>query len=69
MGATLAVFVVSAAFVVLAGWELTRRAEELAERTGLGHAWIGAIVLAAATSLPELSVDLVAVRRGLSNFA
>lgn len=69
MWGTLVVFVLSASLVVLAGWELTRRAEDLAERTGLGHAWIGAIVLAGATSLPELSVDLVAVRTGSANFA
>ncbi|MCX2728314.1 hypothetical protein OO015_12520 [Thermomicrobium sp. 4228-Ro] len=69
MWGTLVVFVLSASLVVLAGWELTRRAEDLAERTGLGHAWIGAIVLAGATSLPELSVDLVAVRTNNANFA
>lgn len=69
MWGTLVVFVLSASLVILAGWELTRRAEDLAERTGLGHAWIGAIVLAGATSLPELSVDLVAVRTGSANFA
>lgn len=67
--AVLVVFLLSAGMVVLAGWELTRRAEELAERTGLGQAWIGAILLAAATSLPELSVDLTAVRVGEANFA
>uniref|UniRef100_A0A7C2BGQ4 Sodium/calcium exchanger membrane region domain-containing protein n=1 Tax=Thermomicrobium roseum TaxID=500 RepID=A0A7C2BGQ4_THERO len=69
MWGTLVVFSLSAAFVVLAGWELTRRAEKLAEHTGLGHAWIGAILLAGATSLPELSVDLIAVRSGAANFA
>ncbi len=67
--AVLVLFLLSAGMVVLAGWELTRRAEELAERTGLGQAWIGAILLAVATSLPELSVDLTAVRVGEANFA
>ncbi|MCX7623043.1 MAG: hypothetical protein RMK01_03430 [Thermomicrobium sp.] len=69
MWGTLVVFLVTAGVVVLTGWELTRRAEVLAERTGLGHAWVGAIVLAAATSMPELSVDLIAVRSGAANFA
>jgi cation:H+ antiporter len=49
--------------VVLAGgWWATRTAEVLAEQTGLGSAFIGATVLATATSLPEISTTISAAR-------
>ncbi|MFN2427242.1 MAG: sodium:calcium antiporter [Candidatus Binatia bacterium] len=49
--------------VVLAGgWWATRTAEVLAEQTGLGEAFLGATLLATATSLPEVSTTFAAVR-------
>lgn len=49
--------------VVLAGgWLATQTAERLAEKTGLGSAFLGATLLAAATSLPEVSTTIAAVR-------
>lgn len=48
--------------VLAAGWFATRTAEVLAEQTGLGDAFLGATLLAAATSLPELSTTVAAVR-------
>jgi cation:H+ antiporter len=49
--------------VVLAGgWWATRTAEVLAEQTGLGSAFVGATILATATSLPEISTTISAVR-------
>lgn len=40
---------------------LTKAADRLADETGLGRAFVGSILLAGATSLPELMVDLNAV--------
>lgn len=63
------VFVVSAIVVVLAGIRLARDGDRIAERTGLGGAWVGAIMVAAATSLPELAIDASAVLQGAPNLA
>lgn len=62
-------FLVSAAAVVTAGAVLTRAADAIAEATGLGRAWIGAVLLAGATSLPEIATDLSAVRMNAPNLA
>jgi cation:H+ antiporter len=58
------VFAVAALAVILAGSRLSRDGDALAELTGLGGAWIGAILVAAATSLPELATDIFAVQAG-----
>ena len=52
----------SGAVVVLAGTAMARQADRIAELTGLGRLWIGSVLLAAATSLPELTTDISAVR-------
>ena len=62
-------FLASAAIVVAAGAALTRAADTIAEATGLGRAWIGAVLLAGATSLPELATDVAAVRMHAPNLA
>jgi cation:H+ antiporter len=62
-------FVLSAAVIVFAGIFLARAAERLAELTGLGQLLIGSVLLAGATSLPELSVDVSAALRGLDDLA
>jgi cation:H+ antiporter len=62
-------FIASAAVVVAAGAVLTRCADVIADRTGLGRAWIGAVLLATATSLPELAADVFAVRMKAPNLA
>jgi cation:H+ antiporter len=63
------VFLLSGAAVVLAGMRLARDGDAIAERTGLGAAWVGAILVAAATSLPELTTDVYAVRQGNASLA
>lgn len=63
------IFVVSGIVVVLAGAQLARAGETIAERTGLGSAWVGAILVAGATSLPELTTDLFAARQGHAELA
>ncbi len=62
-------FLLSGLVVVLAGTALVRYADAIAERTGLGRLWIGSVLLAAATSLPELTTDVVAVRIGATDLA
>ena len=45
----------------IAGWRLSRYGDILAEKTGLSASWIGLILLATATSLPELATGISAV--------
>lgn len=63
------VFVLSGVAVAAAGMRLARDGDAIASRTGLGGLWVGAILVAAATSLPELSTDLSAVRQGHPSLA
>jgi cation:H+ antiporter len=63
------VFLISGAVVVVAGSALTRFADVIAEATGLGRLWIGTVLVAGATSLPELTTDLSAVRLGAADLA
>ncbi|MFN3653024.1 MAG: sodium:calcium antiporter [Armatimonadota bacterium] len=59
------IFLISAIAVIAAGSRLSRDGDTIADRTGLGGAWVGAILVAGATSLPELATDIFAVRQGL----
>jgi cation:H+ antiporter len=47
-------FLMTALVIVLAGVRLARYGDVLGEKTGLGRSWIGVVLLAATTSLPEL---------------
>jgi cation:H+ antiporter len=47
-------FIAIALVVVAAGSQLARYGDILGEKTGLGRSWMGVVVLAATTSLPEL---------------
>lgn len=47
-------FLATALVVVFAGVRLARYGDVLGEKTGLGRSWIGMVLLAATTSLPEL---------------
>lgn len=62
-------FTIAAAFIVVAGTYLARFADQIAERTGFGRLLVGSILLAGATSLPELTVDISAVRAGMADLA
>lgn len=62
-------FVFFAAVIVGAGSFLSRYADEIAEITGFGRVLIGSVLLAGATSLPELSVDIACVRQGSPDLA
>jgi len=48
--------------ILIAGFMLARTGEALAEQTGLGTSFFGAVLLGMSTSLPELSTVLAAVR-------
>jgi cation:H+ antiporter len=62
-------FIAAGAVVVAAGTALARHAEAIAQRTRAGRLWIGAVLLAGATSLPELGTDISAVRMGALDLA
>lgn len=47
-------FVAAALVIVVAGTRLARYGDVIGEKTGLGRSWIGVVLLAATTSLPEL---------------
>ncbi len=49
-----AIFVACAAAIALAGPRMVDAVEAVADRTGIGRLWLGAVLLAGATSLPEL---------------
>ena len=51
-------FFLDAAFIIVAGMQLTKNAEKVAVSLGLGHTWAGALLLPLATSLPELVTAL-----------
>lgn len=53
-------FLISAAIVVIAGTYLARYGDFIARKTGLSGLWIGVVLVAAATSLPEVVSDISA---------
>lgn len=62
-------FIGLALVVAIAGTFLARAADRIAAATGLGRLLIGSLLLASVTSLPELSVDISAVRAGMVDLA
>lgn len=63
-------FAVCAGLIGLAGPELSRSGDVIAEKTGLSGSWIGLVMLATVTSLPELVTGLSAVTvAGVPNIA
>jgi cation:H+ antiporter len=65
----LLVFVLAGVVIVAAGTSLARSADDIAEASRLGHLWVGSVLLAGATSLPELITDISAVRLGAVDLA
>jgi cation:H+ antiporter len=47
-------FAASAVVIVLVGTKLSRDGDRIAELSGLGRLWIGVVLMASATSLPEV---------------
>jgi cation:H+ antiporter len=54
-------FVMCSALITLSGTQLSKQGNQLAELTGLSKAWIGLILMATVTSLPELVTGVSAV--------
>ncbi len=54
-------FLVCTAVIVFSGSRLSRYGDVIAEKTGLGRTWIGVILMASATSLPELFTGISSV--------
>lgn len=62
-------FIACAGIIVVAATFLSKSADRIAEETGFGKLLIGSVLLAGATSLPELTVDISAVRLGAADLA
>lgn len=60
----LAVFGLAAAVIAVAGTWLARIADELAARTGLGEALVGAVLVGVSTSLPGIVTSVVTAAEG-----
>ncbi len=54
-------FVLCAALIGGAGYQLSRYGDAIAQRTGLSGSWIGLALLATVTSLPELATGITSV--------
>ncbi|RLC58327.1 MAG: hypothetical protein DRI30_02790 [Chloroflexi bacterium] len=64
-----AVFVLSAVAVGFSGWHLARQGDRISGQTGLGGLWVGVILIASATSLPEIITNISAVAIDEPNLA
>lgn len=63
------ILIATGAVLIVAATSLTAAADAIAERSGTSRLWIGAVLVAGATSLPELAVDVSAVRMAAPNIA
>lgn len=61
---SIALFLASAGVVWIAGTQLARYADTIAEETGIGREFLGILLLGGITSLPELAVGATATLQG-----
>ncbi|MGB5007961.1 MAG: hypothetical protein WBO39_13565 [Ferruginibacter sp.] len=54
-------FMLCAAIIIYSGSKLSYYGDQIAELTGMGKAWVGLILMASVTSLPELITGISAV--------
>jgi cation:H+ antiporter len=54
-------FLVCLAIIIVAGTRLSKYGDIIAEKTGLGHIWVGIVLLATVTSLPEVATGISSV--------
>lgn len=54
-------FAACALAIMISGTQLSRHGDVIAEKTGLGRNWVGLVLLATVTSLPELITGISAV--------
>lgn len=62
-------FFISALAIIAAGFLLTDSSQALMRHTGLSQSFVGALLVAAGTSIPELVTTVAAVRRGALTLA
>jgi len=62
-------YAIFACFIIIAALFLPTFADEIAVETGLGHSFVGTLLLAFSTCLPEIAVSIAAVRMGSINMA
>jgi cation:H+ antiporter len=62
-------FLISVLFVIIAGVGLSKFADVIADKLNLGKALVGGVLLAGATSLPELLVDINSIKIGMIDLA
>ncbi|MFW5787945.1 MAG: sodium:calcium antiporter, partial [Halanaerobiales bacterium] len=62
-------FILAAVVIIVAGYTLSVTADKIAAVTGLEETFMGSIMVAAATSLPELVTVLAAMKIGAYNMA
>ncbi len=60
---------VVAAIILVSGFVLARSGDAIAQQSGLGQSFVGFVLVAFATSLPELSTAITAARRRLYTMA
>lgn len=63
------IFIASAAVITIAATQLAKYGDVIALRTGLGGMFVGVLLMAGATSLPELLTSISSVRIGELNLA
>ena len=54
-------FIFCSTVIVLSGYMLSKYGDIIAEKTGLGKAWIGLVLMSSVTSLPELITGISSV--------
>lgn len=69
MWLAIVVFVVSSAVLVRAGSSLAGYADQISDRTKMSRLFVGTLLLAFATSLPELVTEVTAARAGAPDLA
>ena len=61
VGVLWAYLAATAAVILVASWFLAKSADVIAEKSGLGRSFIGVVLLATATSLPELGTGVSSI--------
>src|SRR3990172_451335 len=54
-------FIICTSAIVYSGTKLAKYGDIIAEKTGMGRAWIGLVLMASVTSLPELVTGISSV--------
>lgn len=69
LGTVILLFALCAGVIVASGTRLSYYGDVIAERSGLGQAWVGVVAMASVTSLPELVTGVSAAWIGAPDIA